>query len=133
MPDKSVSSALPATRCLEAVRHVAALFSGSVSGGPALFEVTFSPGEANPELVVKLGDQLPPLDQNITLQIAMGGSADGTVVQIQSKPVLTYFTGALGFDRDAVESFASTLDATLIAYANRKRPPTFPAPPRPPA
>jgi hypothetical protein len=38
----------------------------------------------------------------------------------------------MGFDRDAVSTFATTLNATLNAQLHGTRMPSFPAPPRPP-
>jgi hypothetical protein len=126
-----VRSTLSAQRCLAAVQHVAGLFGTTLRGGPALYTVAITPAAANPQLIVQLGAQTPTLDDAVQLRIAIAAGSP-TMVQIEAATPLYYLTAALGFDRDGVSSFATTLQATLHADAGHGRRPTFPAPPRPP-
>lgn len=126
-----VRSTLSPQRCLAAVQHVAGLFGTTLRGGPALYTAAITPAAANPQLIVRLGAQTPTLDDAVQLRIVIAAGPP-TVVRIEAATPLYYLTGALGFDRDGVSSFATTLQATLHADAGHGRRPTFPAPPRPP-
>ena len=133
MPNAVIKTHGDAKQCLIGIRHVAGLFGGTVSGGPATLQIRVPPATVNPKLVLELGDDLPSIDAQIVLTIGLAEMQGyGTQTQIQSAPPLYYMPNALGFDSDAVTTFATTLDATLNAQLSNKRVPTFPAPPRPP-
>ena len=126
-----ITSPLPLARCLAALQYVAGLFETKLSGGPVMYTAQISPTASSLRLLTDLGDQLPQIDETITLRIVI---ADGTKtsVQVESVTPLHYMTGALGFDSDAVNSFTTTLNAELLFEAGEGRRPSFPAPPRPP-
>lgn len=133
MPETTIQTTATAQQCQTAVAHVAGLLQGSSSGGPALFTVKVPPGAANPALILSFGDQQPTLDLFVNLDVALAAVAGGgTQIQIRSQNPMFFFTSSMGFDRDAVSTFATTLSATLNAQLKGTRMPSFPAPPRPP-
>lgn len=128
-----ISSSLPAPRCIEGIRHTASLYAATLNGGPVQFTISLKVAYVNPRLVTDLGaEAMGGVDPGVRLRIVVAPSTP-TVIEIESETPLYYFTGAYGFDSDAVSSFSTTLDAMLDHYATGSRKPPFPAPPRPPA
>lgn len=133
MPETTITTAATPHQCGAAVSHVAGLLQGTASGGPTLFQVKVPPGAANPQLILSLGDKQPTLDEYVLLDVGLAAApGGGTEIHIKSQNALYYLTSSLGFDRDAVGTFSTTLNATLTAHIKGTKIPSFPAPPRPP-
>lgn len=115
-----------------AIRHVAALMQSTIVGTAPLYRVEVPVGAADPKTVLELGDQMPQVDPTIKLTVAAAPQSPSGV-QVEFQAPLYYFTTALGFDRAALNSFETTLSATIDAYRTGGRVPSFPAPGQPPA